>query len=145
MFVTYGLAYSLIASAATAVRRRDAMIVILASTVFWGIFVESERGSMARFLIFATLITIGILSALWMTRRNRASLRIVAGAALPALLCGFGGFIIYGFAIGANIPDSLYGSLSSGFTWGFSLGIAVGLGVTLGVEVLRWRMRLEES
>jgi len=145
IFVTYGLAYSLLSAAATVVRRRDAVILILAATIIWGVFVEGERTGMVRFLVFATLVTVGILSSLRFTRSARSSLRIMSGSLAPAILAGLGGLLVYGFALGAGVPESLCGSVVGGFIWGFALGIAVGAGVTTGVEVLRWRSRAEKS
>jgi len=145
MFVTYGLAYSLLAAAATVVRRRDAVILILAATIIWGVFVETERTGMVRFLIFAALVTIGILGSLRVASPTRTSLRIVSGALVPAILCGLGGLIVYGLALGGRLPAGLSGSLLGGFVWGFALGVAVGIGVTTGVEVIRWRSEAARS
>jgi hypothetical protein len=141
-FTIYGLALSLVVSAATVIRRRDTTILILAATIVWGIFVEGETtAGMIRFLTFAALIALGVLWARRLAERSHAGTRIVLGTVLPAVLGGLGGLIFHGLAE-RLLSETVYGgSAVGGLTWGLWLGLAVGLGVTIGGEMVEWIVR----
>jgi hypothetical protein len=138
IFNIYGLAFSLIASASTVMRRRDTTILILAATVMWGIFMAKGMSSeMIRFLLFASLITIGLRIG-----RGRAAMASkMAGIGLSTLLggamAGIGGLAYYGAGGLRGAPDAATaGGVAVGLLWGLSLGVAVNLGVASGSEVM---------
>jgi hypothetical protein len=141
-FTVYGLALSLVVSAATVIRRRDTIILILAATIIWGIFVEDETApGMIRYLTFAALMTVGILLARRLVSSARVGARIGVGAVLPAALCGVGGLVFHGLAE-RHLTEMMHGgSALGGLTWGLWLGLAVGLGVTIGAELVEWLVR----
>jgi hypothetical protein len=140
VFTIYGLAFSLIAAAAKAIRRRDTVILILASTVVWGIFADEYRiPGMVRFITFAAPISIGILLAGWVTREASRAMRIAAGTLLPGLFCAVGGLAYHGILVYINtVARDVGREALVGFSWGLSLGLAVGLGISLGSEVVAW-------
>lgn len=148
--VIYGLAISLIASAARTIRIRDTIILILAATIVWAIFVEVRQVfGMVRFLLFASVATSGVLLARRAFGTVAGLARVVAGSLIPALACCLAGLVYYGIAarLGHGLggaPLSLSRDLPAGAVWGFSLGVAVGLGLSVGGEVLRW-MSKEDS
>jgi hypothetical protein len=76
-FIIYGLAFSLISSASTVIRKKDAVILILAATVIWGIFLEGHLAvSMIRCLALATCIVFAIR---WVpVRRISSGFRAIA-------------------------------------------------------------------
>jgi hypothetical protein len=139
-FNIYGLAFSLVASASTVMRRRDTTILILAATIIWGVFVAQGLASeMIRFILFAALITFGVRlgmgEALGVSRGARVGLSTIVGG----VLCALGGLVYYwaGGIVGA--PDrAIAGGIAVGVLWGLSLGVAVSVGVSLGREVLDW-------
>jgi hypothetical protein len=139
-FVVYGLAISLIAAASKMIRKRDAVIVILAATIAWVIFVETRQLlGMIRFLVFASLATLGVLAGDRAWSGVKPWQRVAFGALLPAGLCCAAGLAYYGLV--ARFGHAAAGparELAVGGAWGFSLGLAVGLGLALGSEVLRW-------
>lgn len=146
-FTIYGFALSLIAAASTVIRRRDTIILILAATIIWGIFVVEGRPSgMIHFLLFAALVTAGVLAARGLATGFGSAARIGLGALLPAVLCGAGGLVYYGLAgpSSAEVLD-LKAGLSMGFSWGLALGVAVGLGLSVGAEVLEWMLSKDKS
>lgn len=138
-FTVYGLALSLVVSAATVIRRRDTIIMILAATIVWGMFVEDETTpGMIRYLTFGTLMTIGVLWARSLASSSRAGARIVLGTVLPAALCALGGLGFHSIAQ-QRFPKIVQGSSAvGGLTWGLWLGLAVGLGVAVGGELVGW-------
>lgn len=143
VFTIYGLAFALISSASTVIRRRDTIILILAATIIWGIFVEHNKAlGMIRYMVFAALITVGVSIGRWLAARRRMAVRLPAAAILPALLCGVGGMIYYGL-LGWLRPLAV--ELGKGWTfglsWGFSLGLAVGFGVAIGCEIVGCMVR----
>jgi hypothetical protein len=140
VFNIYGLAFSLIASASIVIRRRDAIITILAATLMWGIFVAGGRASeMVRFILFAALITIGVLTGRWLTLNSSKGARIVLSAVLASAFCGVGGLLYYGAGglMGA-FDTAVQGGIGVGLSWGLSLGFAVGVGISAGSEVIDW-------
>jgi hypothetical protein len=139
-FVVYGLAISLIAAASRMIRKRDTVILILAATIAWVIFVETRQLlGMIRFLVFASLATLGVLAGERAWAGAKPWRRIAFGALLPAGLCCAAGLAYYGlvarFTYAAMGPAR---ELAVGGAWGFSLGLAVGLGLAIGSEALRW-------
>jgi hypothetical protein len=137
MLVMYGLALSLLSGASMAVRRRDTVIVTLASTVIWGIFVEGHRLLMLRFLVFAALIIVGIQLGRWMLSASTRAARIAMGTVFPGVLCGLGGLIYYAVLDLLEYENvDLGGGPLGGLVWGLALGLAVGLGVSVGSEFL---------
>jgi hypothetical protein len=138
-FTVYGLALSLVVSAATVIRRRDTIILILAATIVWGIFVEDETTpGMIRYLTFCTLMTLGVLWARRLASGSLAGARVVLGALLPAVLCALGGLGFHRIAQ-QRFPNMIQGgSAVGGLTWGLWLGLAVGLGVAIGGELVGW-------
>jgi len=139
-FVVYGLAISLIAAASKMIRKRDTVILILAATIAWVIFVETRQLlGMIRFLVFASLATLGVLASDRVLSATKPWRRVAFGALLPAGLCCAAGLAYYGLV--ARFSQSATGparELAVGGAWGFSLGLAVGLGLALGSEALRW-------
>lgn len=142
-FTIYGLAFSLIAAASLVIRRRDVIILILASTVIWGIFVVRAKAlGMVHFIAFATLITAGVLLGGRVSAPSGTGVRIGLGALVPCGLCGAGGLVYYGLV--SHLSPALEGAAGGfglGLAWGLSLGLAVGLGVTIGHEVVQWMRR----
>lgn len=139
-FVVYGFAISLIAAASKLIRKRDTVILILAATIAWVVFVETRQLlGMTRFLVFASLATAGVLASDRAAPAARLWQRVAAGALLPAGLCCGGGLVYYGL-VGrfGHTASSLGRELVVGGTWGLLLGFAVGLGLALGSEALRW-------
>lgn len=130
----------MIASASTVMRRRDTTILILAATVMWGIFVAKGMSSeMIRFLLFASLITIGLRigreRAAMASYAARVGLSILMGGAMA----GIGGLAYYGTGGLLGAPDAATaGGVAVGLLWGLSLGVAVNLGVASGSEVMDW-------
>ena len=143
VFTIYGLAFSLMSSASTVIRRRDTIILILAATIIWGIFVEEQVAlGMIRYLFFAVLIVVGVLVSRRGSAGSSGAKRILLGGIVPAVLCGVGGFIYLGLVdwlarSGADTGRAMLGGLS----WGLSLGLAVGLGVSIGNEVVECLVR----
>jgi hypothetical protein len=142
--VIYGLAVSLVVSAALVMRARDTIILILAATIVWVVFVEVEQVfGMVRFLVFASVATSAVLYAVRSFARARRSVRVLVGSLIPALACSLAGLAYYGLAAGAGTgpADGAAGAsrdLPAGLVWGFSLGVAVGLGLSVGREILKW-------
>ena len=139
IFNIYGYAFSLIAAASTVIRRRDRIILILAATVMWGIFVAEEMAlEMVRFILFASLITVGVRIGRRITAKSVAG-RVLLRAGICALICGIGGLAYHGFGSLFGVPEyCLMGGLSTALSWGLALGFAVGLGISLGSEVVEW-------
>jgi hypothetical protein len=142
-FVVYGLAISLVAAASTVIRRRDTVIVILAATIAWVVFVEARQLlGMLRFLVFASLATAGVLAGGRAAPGSKPWHRIARGAALPGGLCCAAGLAYYGLvAYFGHAQAAAARELLVGGVWGLSLGLAVGLGLALGREALRWMSR----
>lgn len=142
-FVTYGLAISLVASAARVIRRRDTVILLLAATIVWVVFVEVRQLSgMFRFLVLASAITLGVLRADSLTAGKPRSVRAVWGILLPGVLCGAAGTVYYALAaLAGRMPGELPDLLAAAATSGLVLGLAVGLGIWAGGELLRWMSR----
>jgi hypothetical protein len=142
-FVTYGLALSLIASTSMVIRKRDTVIIILAATIIWVIFVETrELLGMIRFLLFASMTTLGVSLADGTGGASRPGLRILGRAILPGVLCGAAGLAYYGLVARLGpVPGDVHRELAVGCAWGFSLGLAVGLGISVGSELVRWMSR----
>jgi hypothetical protein len=141
--MTYGLAFALISSAATVIRRRDTTILILAATIIWGIFVEKGNSlGMVRYLTFAVLMTLGVMLGRRTAIGRRPFMRISMGAVTPALLCGVGGLVYY-VIIGqtGRVAADLGATWTFGLSWGLSLGLAVGMGVAVGCEIVGCMVR----
>jgi hypothetical protein len=138
IFNIYGLAFSLIASASTVMRRRDTTILILAATVMWGVFVAREMSSeMIRFLLFASLITIGLRIARGRAATASSCARIGLSTLMGGVMAGIGGMVYYGLGVLLGAPESATaGGVAVGLLWGLSLGLAVNLGVASGSEVM---------
>lgn len=142
IFTIYGLAFSLISSASTVIRRRDTTILILAATIIWGIFVEEQVAlGMIRYIVFAALIVVGVLASRKGSTGLPGAKRILLGGVVPAVLCGVGGFVYHGLVdwlarSGPGTGRAMLGGLS----WGISLGLAVGLGISIGNEVVECLM-----
>jgi hypothetical protein len=139
-FNIYGLAFALIASASTAIRRRDTTILILAATVIWGIFVaEGLASEMIRFVMFATLITFGVRMGLGWTGSASGGTRIGLSTLLGGTFCALGGLVYYWAGALLGAPDrAVAGGTAVGLLWGLSLGVAVSVGVSSGSEVVDW-------
>jgi hypothetical protein len=139
IFNIYGHAFSLIAAASTVIRRRDRIILILAATVMWGIFVAEEMAlEMVRFILFASLMTVGVRAGRRIIPKSVAG-RVLLRAGLCALICGIGGLAYDGLGSLFGVPEfCLIGGLATALSWGLALGLAVGLGISLGSEVLEW-------
>jgi len=139
-FVVYGLAISLIAAASRMIRKRDTVILILAATIAWVIFVETRQLlGMTRFLVFASLATLGVLVSDRTWAGTTPWRRVAFGALLPAGLCCVAGLAYYGLVAGfTHAATGSARELAAGGAWGFSLGLAVGLGLAIGSEALRW-------
>jgi hypothetical protein len=142
-FVAYGLAISLIASAARVIRRRDTVILLLAATIIWVVFVEVRQISgMFRFLVLASAVTLGVLRAGSLTASAPRSVRAVWGILLPGVLCGAAGTVYCALAaLSGRMPGELPDLLATAATSGLALGVAVGLGLWAGGELLRWMSR----
>jgi hypothetical protein len=142
-FNIYGLAFSLVASASTVIRRRDTAILILAATVMWGIFMAKGLASeMIRFILFATLITVGVRMGIG--RGSQASRGTQAGFSTIAggILCAIGGLLYYWMGGILGAPQSaVAGGIAVGLLWGLSLGVAVCVGVSAGNEVIDWLVK----
>ncbi len=143
IFNIYGHAFSLIAAASTVIRRRDTTILILAATIMWGILVAREMAmEMVRFLVFSTLITIGIRIGLLGMAGRRGAGRVLLTSLVTGALCGAGGVAYHGVGILLRSADyGLMGSTGIALFWGFALGFAVALGISLGTEVVEWMTR----
>ncbi|MFH1311776.1 MAG: hypothetical protein ABIJ00_00980 [Candidatus Eisenbacteria bacterium] len=76
-FIIYGLAFSLLSSATTVIRTRDAVILIFAATIIWGVFLEGDLAvGMIRCLALATCIVFAIR---WLpVRRVSSGFRTIA-------------------------------------------------------------------
>jgi hypothetical protein len=122
-------------------RGRDTVILILAATIIWGVFVETGgRVRMIRFLLFASGVTYMLRLADRVWAGAATGRRMFGGIASPALVCLLIGLVY--FAITARFRGNvLPHSLLTGATWGFSLGLAVGLGLSIGGELLKWMSR----
>jgi hypothetical protein len=142
-FVTYGLALSLIASTSTVIRKRDTVIIILAATITWVVFVETRQLlGMIRFLLFASVTTLGVSLADSVRGPSRTGLRILGRAILPGVLCCVAGLAYYGLvARFGPVPGNVHRELVAGGAWGFFLGFAVGLGISVGSGLMRWMSR----
>lgn len=142
-FNIYGLAFSLIASASTVIRRRDTTILVLAATVMWGIFVaEGLASEMIRFILFAALITIGVRMGIGRGSDTSSGSQIGLSTALGGAFCAIGGLLYYGAGRLLGAPgNAIAGGVAVGLLWGLSLGAAVSLGVSSGNEVVDWIAR----
>ena len=142
-FNIYGLAFSLIASASIAIRRRDTTILILAATIMWGIFMAKGLASeMIRFVTFAALIAIGL--RIGMGRATKASrvARVALSTVMGGIFCALGGLVYYWAGGLLAAPEcAVAGGIAVGLLWGLSLGVAVSVGVSSGNEVLGWIAR----
>ena len=140
VFIIYGLAFSLVASASRVLRKRDIIILILGAAFVWGMFTgRHAAGERERFLTFAALTTTGVLLGGWMASRSLPGVRILLGALLPGALCGVGGLVYFGLGgYPGTLAHGVERPLTAGLYWGFSLGFAVGAGVSVGSEVIEW-------
>jgi len=142
-FNIYGLAFSLVVSASTVMRRRDTTILILAATVMWGIFVAGGMSSeMIRFILFASLINVGVRMGIGRAVGARRGTQVGLSTVLGGAFCAMGGLVYYGAGRLLGAPDSaIAGGVAVGLLWGLSLGVAVSLGVSAGNEVVEWIAR----
>jgi len=142
-FVTYGLAVSLIASAARVIRRRDTVILLLAATIAWVVFVEvGQIAGMLRFLVYASAVTVGVRRGGRLADGRSPWVRAASGVLTPAAACGVAGTAYYGLAaLSGRMPGATPDLLAVGATSGIALGLAVGPGLWAGGELLRWMNR----
>jgi len=140
LFVTYGLAFSLLVAASRYLKARDAAILILLASVIWGVVVERPGPyGMVRFLLFASGAAIGFDRAAKLGRNASAAKRFALRVILPTFYCGIAGIVYH------LVAGDLSGSLAEisrigavGLIWGLCLGFAVGLGLSIGREVINW-------
>lgn len=140
IFVTYGLAFSLLVAASRYLKAKDAAILILAASVIWGVAVERPGPyGMVRFLLLASSAAIGFDRAVKLGRNAATAVRFVRRIFFPTLYCGIGGVVYH------LVAGDLSGSMAEisrgaavGLVWGVCLGFAVGLGLSIGREVLNW-------
>jgi hypothetical protein len=146
VFNIYGHVFSLIAAGSTVIRRRDRIILIQAATILWGIFAaENLASEMVLFLVFASLMTLGVLTGRKRLACWSKTLRVLLTAAMTAISCGVGGLVYHGLHnVFAPSEYAFTGSPGIVLVWGFALGFAVGLGIALGTEVVEWMMRKAE-
>jgi hypothetical protein len=146
VFVSYGLALSLICASSNVMRGRDTIILTLAATLIWGIFVEGHRLLMLRFLAFAWLILAGLQLSHRLVAASRVGPRVLVGTLLPAAFCGIGGLVYYGvMGFVAPLDLQITGGLTGGLVWGGTLGLAIGLGISAGNGIKRWLMNRAKS
>jgi hypothetical protein len=140
LFVTYGLAFSLLVAASRYLKARDAAILILVASVIWGVVVERPGPyGMVRFLLFASGAAIGFDRAVKRGRNSSSGVRFAYRVVLPTFYCGIAGVVYH------LVAGDLSGSLAEisrvgavGLIWGLCLGLAVGLGLSIGREVISW-------
>ena len=140
LFVTYGLAFSLLVAASRYLKARDAAILILLASVIWGVLVERPGPyGMVRFLLLASGAAIGFDRAVKLGRNMSAGRRFALRVILPTFYCGIAGIVYH------LVAGDLSGSLAEitrigavGLIWGLCLGFAVGLGLSIGREVINW-------
>lgn len=140
LFVTYGLAFSLLVAASRYLKARDAAILILLASIIWGVVVERPGPyGMVRFLLFASGAAIGFDRAVKLGRNASAGKRFALRVILPMFYCGLAGVVYH------LVAGDLSGSLAEisrigavGLIWGLCLGFAVGLGLSIGREVINW-------
>jgi hypothetical protein len=140
LFVTYGLAFSLLVAASRYLKAKDAAILILLASVIWGVVVERPGPyGMVRFLLFASGAAIGFDRAVKLGRNSSAARRFALRIILPVFYCGIAGVVYH------LVAGDLSGSLAEiaragvvGLIWGVCLGFAVGLGLSIGREVINW-------
>lgn len=140
LFVTYGLAFSLLVAASRYLKARDAAILILVASVIWGVVVERPGPyGMVRFLLFASGAAIGLDQAVKMGRNASTGRRFALRVLFPMLYCGLSGVVYH--LVAGDLSGSL-GEISRigvvGLIWGLCLGLAVGLGLSIGREVINW-------
>jgi len=140
LFVTYGLAFSLLVAASRYLKARDAAILILLASVIWGVVVERPGPyGMVRFLLFASGAAIGFDRAVKLGRNASAGMRFALRIIFPMFYCSIAGIVYH------LVAGDLSGSLAEisrigavGLIWGLCLGFAVGLGLSIGREVINW-------
>lgn len=140
LFVTYGLAFSLLVAASRYLKARDAAILILVASVIWGVVVERPGPyGMVRFLLFASGAAIGFDRAVKVGRNASGAGRFVLRVIYPMFYCGIAGIVYH------LVAGDLSGTLGEiarigavGLVWGLCLGFAVGLGLSIGREVINW-------
>jgi hypothetical protein len=140
LFVTYGMAFSLLVSASRYLRAKDAAILILVASVIWGVAVERPGpGGMVRFLLLASGAAIGFDRAVKAGRNTSTGKRFVLRVLFPTLYCGLGGVVYHLVAgdLSGNLGEISRGGVV-GLVWGLCLGLAVGLGLSIGREVINW-------
>jgi hypothetical protein len=140
LFVTYGLAFSLLVASSRYLKARDAAILTLGASVIWGLAVERPGPyGMVRFLLLASGAVIGFDRAVSLGRKTSAVRRFALRVLFPTFYCGIGGIVYH------LVAGDLSGSLAEisrggavGLIWGLCLGFAVGLGLSIGREVINW-------
>jgi len=140
LFVTYGLAFSLLVAASRYLRAKDAAILILVASVIWGVLVERPGPyGMVRFLLFAAGAAIGFDRAVKFGRNSSAGRRFAFRVLLPMFYCGLAG-VVYHLVAGdlSGTLDDIARTGVVGLIWGLCLGLAVGLGLSIGREVINW-------
>lgn len=140
LFVTYGMAFSLLVAASRYLRAKDAAILILVASVIWGVAVERPGpGGMVRFLLFASGAAIGFDRAVKMGRNASPGGRFALRVVFPTFYCGLAGIVYHLVAgdLSGNLVEISRGGIV-GLIWGLCLGLAVGLGLSIGREVINW-------
>lgn len=140
LFVTYGLAFSLLVASSRYLRARDAAVLILGASVIWGLAVERPGPyGMVRFLLLASGAAIGFDSAVSLGRKASTVRGFALRVLFPTLYCGISGIVYH------LVAGDLSGTLAEisrgaavGLIWGLCLGFAVGLGLSIGREVIDW-------
>lgn len=140
LFVTYGLAFSLLVASSRYLRARDAAVLILGASVIWGLAIERPGPyGMVRFLLLASGAAIGFDTAVSLGRKTSTIKRFALRVLFPTLYCGISGIVYH------LVAGDLSGTLAEisrgaavGLIWGLCLGFAVGLGLSIGREVINW-------
>jgi hypothetical protein len=127
LFIIYGLAFSLISSAATVIRKKDAVILVLAAGIIWGVFLEAHLAvSMIRCLAVATCVVFAIR---WLpVRRISKGFRAIAWRDVITAVLAVGvawGVVTAGMEVLGMVRFIAFAAL-------VTVGLLIGRGVTSG-------------